>query len=246
MSDNFNLKQEKVKNVKVILFDLDGTLLNNDIDKFLSHYFKIFSASLAHIQPPEKIFKHLMVAGNAIVDNDGSAFNEEVFWSTFCPLLGYPREELEAVLRDFYKNKFPILRQYTSQKHGARQVVQQTFALGYDVVIATTPVFPSTAIEQRLKWADVADFPYMLVTCTENTRGCKPNLIYYKQILENIGYDAEACLMVGDEDRDMVAAHLGYSTFLITSPRTHLAPIIPEPTYSGTLEDLGKLLQSWK
>jgi FMN phosphatase YigB (HAD superfamily) len=246
LSGKEGLKQNNSKKIKAILFDLDGTLLNNDIDVFLSQYFKLLTPLLAHIQPPDKIIKNLMQAANAMVVNNGKATNEEVFWFEFTSLIGRSREELENILLEFYANQFPILRQYTSSKPKARQIVQQAFDQGYDVVIATTPVFPAIAIEQRLKWADIADFPYQLVTSIENSRACKPNLIYYEQILESIGHEAEACLMVGDEDRDMVAAHLGCTTFLITSPRTKLKPIIPEPTYNGTLTKLGKLLQSWK
>ena len=107
---------------------------------------------------------------------------------------------------EFYANGYPALRQYTRRKPEACQVVEKAFDLGYDVVIATNPLFPATAIEQRLEWADLADFPYRLVTTYENSRACKPNLLYYEQILENIGHCADACLMVGDEDRDMIAA----------------------------------------
>jgi len=41
----------------------------------------------------------------------------------------------------------------------ARSVVQAVFDAGYDVVIATNPLFPDTAIRQRMEWADVAEFP---------------------------------------------------------------------------------------
>ena len=98
---------------------------------------------------------------------------------------------------------------------------------------------------QRLEWAGVADFPYRLVTTYENSRACKPNLLYYKQILKSIGHRAEACLMVGDDDMDMVAARLGCATFLVHGPATKLDPATPEPTYRGTLADLEALLQSW-
>jgi FMN phosphatase YigB (HAD superfamily) len=91
-----------------------------------------------------------------------------------------------------------------------------------DVVIATNPLFPATAIEQRLEWAGVAGFPYQLVTTYENSRACKPNLLYYEQILKSIGHHAEACLMVGDDDMDMVAGHLGCATFLVPGPATKL------------------------
>lgn len=231
--------------IRAILFDLDGTLLANDMNVFLPHYFELLTAHMAHILPPDKFMNHLMQATQGMLDNDGRATNEEVFASAFYPLAGRSREEMELVFLDFYENKFPALHQYTRRKPEARQVVQQAFELGYDIVIATNPLFPSTATEQRLAWAGVADFPYRLVTSYENSRATKPNLVYFEQILEAIGQPPGASLVVGDEDMDMVAGSLGCPTFLVPGPRTELALTTPEPTYSGTLADLGELLQSW-
>lgn len=239
---------------KAILFDLDGTLLDSNMDVFLPHYFKILSARMAHILPPDEFVSHLMRASNVMMANDGRATNEEVFAAAFYPLVGYSRQELEPVFMDFYANDFPALQQYTRRKPQARQVVRRAFDLGYDVAIATNPLFPATAIEQRMEWAGVgvADFPYRLVTTYENSRACKPNLLYFEQILETIGHRADACLVVGDEDMDMVAAHLGCVTFHILPPklggedRGRLDSATPEPTYRGTLADLGVLLESWR
>ncbi len=238
--------------IRAILFDLDGTLLDSNMDVFLPHYFKMLSARVAHIAPPDEFVSRLMQASNAMADNDGRATNEEVFAAAFYPLAGHSRQELEPIFLDFYANDFPSLRQYTRRKPQARQVVQQAFDLGFDVVIATNPLFPATAIEQRMAWAGVADFPYRLVTTYENSRACKPNPLYFEHILETIGCHAETCLVVGDEDVDMVAAHLGCATFHIrplkpgSEDRGKLDPATPEPTYRGTLADLGALLESWK
>jgi len=51
---------------------------------------------------------------------------------------------------DFYANGYPALLQYTGYKPEAGWVVQRAFDLGYDVVSATNPLFPATAVEQRL------------------------------------------------------------------------------------------------
>ena len=233
--------------IRAILFDLDGTLLDSDMDVFLPHYFKILSARMAHLVPPDEFVSHLMQASNVMIANDGRATNEEVFAAAFYPLAGHSRQELEPIFMDFYANDFPALRQYTRRKPEARPVVQQAFDLGYDVAIATNPLFPATAIEQRMEWAGVADFPYRLVTTYENSRACKPNLLYFEHILETISHRADACLVVGDEDMDMVAAHLGCTTFFILpSENGGLDPATPEPAYRGTLADLGVLLESWR
>ena len=95
------------------------------------------------------------------------------------------------------------------------------------MAVATNPLFPETAIRQRLEWAGVADFPYQLVTTYENSRFCKPNQRYFDAIAAQLGHAPEACLVVGDEDMDMVAACAGCPTFLVPGPSTNLDPATP-------------------
>ena len=231
--------------IRAILFDLDGTLLDSNMQVLLPKYYQLLSARMANLIPPQEFIARLQQASEAMMFNDGQRTNQEVFAAAFYPLAGYSQQDLEPILLDFYAREFPTLRKYTGHKPEARPVVQAAFDLGYDVVVATNPLFPATAIEQRLEWAGVADLPYRLVTTYENSRACKPNRIYFEQIMEQTGHSAGECLMVGDEDWDMVAAHLGLATFLIPGPETNIAPTTPQPTYSGTLTDLGELLQSW-
>jgi FMN phosphatase YigB (HAD superfamily) len=232
--------------IQAILFDLDGTLLDNDMGTFLPHYFRMLTARVAHLVPADEFMARLMYATEIMMANDGRATNQDVFAAVFYPLAGHSREELEPIFLDFYTDDFPALEKYTRFRPEARQIVQLAFDLGYDVVVATNPLFPAIAVEQRLAWAGVADFPYHLVTSYENSRAAKPNLLYFQGILETIGQPASASLVVGDEDMDMVAAHLGCPTFLVNGPRTELAPTTPEPRYRGTLADVGVLLQSWR
>jgi FMN phosphatase YigB (HAD superfamily) len=198
---------------------------------------------MAHIMPPKPFVTHLMRATGAMIANDGHATNEHVFGKAFYPVNGYTREQVEPLFQDFYANVFPRLRRYTQRRPRARHAVQLAFDLGLDVVIATNPVFPAVAVYQRLAWAGVDDLPYDLVTTYENSRATKPNLLYFEQILESLGRPSAATLVVGDEDMDMVAAHLGCRTFLVHGPRSDLAASTPQPTYQGTLTDLETLLQ---
>ena len=117
---------------------------------------------------------------------------------------------------------------------------------GLCVVIATTPLLPMVATIERLKRAEISDFSYDFITSYENMKYTKSNLLYYKQVLESIGHTAKNCMMVGDEDKDMVAKKLGLTTFLVsnsfTNIFTNLSQTTPNPDYSGTLNDLIKML----
>jgi FMN phosphatase YigB (HAD superfamily) len=229
-----------------ILFDLDGTLLDNDMDVFLPHYFRKLAGRVSDLVPPDQFMDCLMQGTEAMLANSGEMTNEEVFARVFYPLVGLPRKILEPVFLEFYEADFPTLREHTRRKPEAPEVVRKAFALGCDVVVATNPLFPATAVEQRLQWAGVASFPYRLVTSYENSRAAKPSLRYFEQILAATGCPPDSALVVGDEDMDMVAGHLGCCTFLIPGSRTKLAASTPEPNYRGSLADVGELLESWR
>ncbi len=228
--------------IRAILLDLDGTLLDNDMDQFLPHYFQRLGTWVRDIMPPQEFIDHLLRATQAMMANDGRATNEEVFAAAFYPLAGHGRAEMERVFVDFYAHEFPRLRQHTRRRPDARPLVQEALERGYDLVIATNPLFPATAIEQRMEWAGVAGFPYRLVTTYENSRACKPNLLYFKQVCTAIGRAPDECLMVGDDAMDMVAARLGCATFFVAAPGKELPAGIPTPSHRGTLADLRALL----
>ena len=64
--------------VKMILFDLDGTLLPMDQEVFTKAYFKRLAAKLApHGYEPEKLIAGIWTGTAAMVNNDGSCINEE-------------------------------------------------------------------------------------------------------------------------------------------------------------------------
>ncbi len=233
--------------IQAVLFDLDGTLLDHDMVRdFLPPYLEALAINLAHLAPPQKLVDGIMAGSAAITVNDGTRTNEAAFAAVFYPFIGVPREVMEPALLQFYTHEFPKLRPFARRKPEARQVVQAAFDLGYAIVIATNPYFPAIATQHRMAWAGVDNLPYRKVTSYENSHFAKPDLRYYTEILDELGCAPEEALVVGDESMDMVAAQTGCRTFLVPGRATDMQNITPEPTYQGTLEDVGKLLRDDK
>ena len=227
---------------KAILFDLDGTLIDVDLNQFIPGYLKLLANSVAHLIPPKKMVPAILKASEFINNNDGKIPNEEVFSNVFFPVEGYEKDDIQPLFTKFYEEDFKELQKFTKKKPEARKVIQTAFNKDYKVVIATTPVLPLTAIEQRLEWAGIGDFPYDLITSIENSCATKPNLLYYQLIFKFLNLSAKECIMVGDEAKDMVCAKLGSQTFLVNSSNTNLTAETPEPTYRGKLEKLMGLM----
>ena len=226
---------------KAILFDLDGTLLDNNMDVFARRFFERLASKLGHLLPPSELVARVMNITREMASHDGARTNEEIFNASFYPLGSCPRGEAESLLRDFYERDFKDLKQHTQRKAEARQVVLQALEAGCDVVLATNPVFPKSAIEQRMAWAGIEDLPFRLVTTSENSRSAKPNPRYFQEVLSQIGRSPSECLMIGDEAGDMVAGQLGCATFLVPSATTKLAENVP--TYRGALSEVLGLLE---
>ena len=196
------------KVIRAVLFDLDDALLENNMDRFMKEYFPLLTPLMAHLVPPEKFISALLQATYAMIKNgDPAITNRQVFIDDFFPRVGRTEEEMMPLFDDFYAVQYNKLRSLTRPNPSARVAIQTAFDTGCDVVIATNPIFPETAIRQLMEWAGISDFPFKLITSYEVMHSTKPNSRYYSEILEHIGRSPDECIMVGDDwGNDIVPA----------------------------------------
>ena len=204
--------------IKAVLFDLDGTLLPMDNEEFVKAYFGSLCKRMADYgYEPKKFFETIMLCVRAMINNDGSCSNEEVFWTNFCSVYGESAVRDEAKLEDYYKTDFQGVKGVTKPNPRVKELINILNEKGIRVVIATNPVFPRIATESRIAWAGIDTEKIELFTTYENSSFCKPNVSYYKELLQKLKLEPQECLMVGnDVEEDMVASKLGMQAFLIT------------------------------
>lgn len=227
--------------VEAVLFDLDDTLLGNDMDLFLQSYFPMLSNYVQPIINGERFLTELMTATQAMITSeDPDLTNREVFWSVFCRRTGLVQEEVERFTDKFYREKFPELANKTKRRPVARKLIQFCFDHDLPVVIATNPLFPLAAIYQRLEWGGISaeEFDYSLITSYENMHSSKPHTSYYVEIIERLGLTADRSLMVGDDwENDIVPAdQLGFRTYWIADERVERSHTNPDA--QGSLDEL--------
>jgi HAD superfamily hydrolase (TIGR01549 family) len=186
--------------LRAVLFDLDDTLLGNHMDRFLQGYFGLLVPHVAQLVPPEKFMPALLAATRTMVEHtDPQVTNQQAFMADFLPRVGRTADEMLPVFESFYAIKFGALRGLTQPRPEARAAVLAALDAGCDVVVATNPLFPETAIRQRMEWANVADLPFKLVTSYEIMHSAKPHARYYAEIAKHMGREPGECVMVGDD-----------------------------------------------
>ena len=204
--------------IKAVLFDLDGTLLPMDQDKFVYLYFELMARRMtSYGYEPEKLMDSIWQGTLAMIRNDGTCTNEDAFWRVFTGIYGEQALQDKPVIDDFYSNEFNQAQAVCGYAPEVKEIVDDLKAAGKTVILATNPIFPAVATRNRIRWAGLSHDDFLLYTTYENSNYCKPNPDYYKQILEKADLKAEECLMVGnDVDDDMVAETLGMRVFLLT------------------------------
>lgn len=204
--------------ITTVLFDLDSTLLPMDQEVFIKDYFGRLAKKLVpHGYEPKKLIEAVWAGTKAMVKNTGKKTNEAAFWEAFDKYFGYPASKDASVHQDFYHNEFNAVKNVCGFDPMATRIVGWLKQTNIRLVLATNPLFPSIATENRIRWAglDPQDFEYF--TTFENSHYCKPNLDYYREIMDKLHLKPEECLMVGnDVQEDMVAEQLGMKVFLLT------------------------------
>lgn len=204
--------------IKAILFDLDGTLLPMDQNRFVESYLKRLVQKLApYGYDPKQLIDTIYMGITAMYKNNGTQNNETVFWDAFTGIFGGDARKDEPIFMDFYNNEFHEAKEACGFAPESAELIHMIHEKGLRVVLATNPLFPAVATHNRIRWAGLQPEDFELVTTFENSHFCKPNPAYYQEILGKLNLAPEECLMIGNDVReDMVAGKLGMHLFLLT------------------------------
>ena len=230
--------------IKAVLFDMDGTLLPMDVKNFEKLYFKTLAARVAPLgYQPQALVEGIWRGTAAMITNDGSQLNGDVFWRVFVDIFGEKAKGDVSDFDEYYRTDFVAAKAACGVNPKAAEIVKSLKNRGLTVVVATNPLFPEVAQEQRLIWSGVDRADVDFITHYDNSHFCKPNLKYYEELLLKLNLRADECLMVGnDVNEDMIAQELGMKVFLVTdcllNPDGKDITVYPH----GTFDDLAEYL----
>ena len=232
---------------QAILFDMDGTLVPMDTNAFIKGYFGLLFRKLSKHGFDRSNFGEMMWAGvSAMVENDGTATNEDRFWQVFCRLTHTQKDTVNADCLEFYGKEFQQAKQFTGENPLAAEAIRLAREKAQKVILATNPMFPMVGQQTRMGWVGLKPTDFDLVTSYEFERLCKPNPMYYTSICDRLGLNPAECLMIGnDENEDMyAAAQAGLRCWLVTD---WMIPSREHPwagsrgSFAETVNMLGKL-----
>ncbi|WP_294561542.1 HAD family hydrolase [uncultured Traorella sp.] len=198
------------------LFDLDGTLLPMDVEEFTKKYFGLIMQTMNENNRDGKMILDAILKGTmAMVRNDGSHTNEEVFWETFVEATQIPQDEIEPEFYDFYENVFDKINSGV-QSQNMIKAAKLLKEKGYRLYLTTNPLFPRVATLKRVRWAGLDPDDFEWITTYENSSFSKPSVNYYQEVIQGQHLDVNQCMMVGnDVKEDGVIETLGIPLYLV-------------------------------
>lgn len=204
--------------MKTILFDMDGTLLNMGEHAFEKETLKRMNDFFEKKFPGKgKVIVTAVGCGiESMKKNDGKQSNELVYWQAFEQECGYKRADMESLFLEFYRTDYARIGDDYVPDENMKELVHLLEAKGYQLIVATNPLVPQIANQQRVLWSGTGDVNWLEITSFENYSSAKPNIRFYQEICKRFRLEPQECLMVGNSIRDDGAAQeLGMEFYLI-------------------------------
>jgi FMN phosphatase YigB (HAD superfamily) len=231
-----------------LLIDLDDTLLSNDMDTFIPAYLSALGNHLeSHIDTRQLAPVMINATKNMFQNTRLDRTLKESFDPDFYPKFGITENQVSDTIERFYADVFPTLQCTTKIRPEAVKLIDEAFERGWEIAIATNPLFPLAAILHRLDWAGLPPekYPFAIIPSYETFHFAKPNPAFFAELLGWFGWPRRPVVMVGnDPDHDIRGANLmGIATFWISNGLPYPQDF-PAPSASGVLEDIIPWLDS--
>jgi FMN phosphatase YigB (HAD superfamily) len=237
--------------IKALLFDLDDTLLGNDMNTFIPAYMQALTQRLPPGVDAMRFFGEMLNGTRQMLASaDPTRTMRDVFWAHFIPALGGEADGWRQFFEEFYRAGFADLHSLTTPRPEARATLAWAISAGYRVVVATSPLFPLSAIRERMRWANLGDLPIEYVTHFENSHFAKPHPEYFAEVLARLGLRPNEALMIGNDWADDIvpSARLGLPHYWIapagSQPPAQTSAIPPRPVGTGDLNDFLRWAQT--
>ena len=231
---------------KLIMSDLDNTLLPiYTQDRFVEIWFRDIAQKFrAYGLDPLRAANGVNQGVRAMLYNDGSKKNIEVFYEEVEKISGYTRAQIEPPTIDYYSTTFENVYEITLPNPHAVRIAQLMREKADYAVIATMPVFTIEAVAMRMQWVGLTPQMFDYITTAHTSSYCKPDPRYFREILDRFGVRPEEALMIGNDIREDMrpCRELGIDTFLVTNHMiTHDRPY--DEFRRGTYEELVAFLE---
>ena len=236
-----------MKQYKLIMSDLDNTLLPiYTQERFAEMWFRDMTKKFkARGLDPKRAIDGMNRAVRAMLYNESGRKNIEVFYEKVEEVSGYTEAEVAPITLDYYNSTFENIYELTLPNPYAVRIAELMRQKAEHSVIATMPIFTVEAVEARMKWVGLTPDMFDFITTADTSSYCKPNPLYFKEILERFDVKPEDALMIGNDVREDMqpCRELGIDVFLVIDHMiTHDLPF--DIYRRGSYEELVGFLES--
>jgi FMN phosphatase YigB (HAD superfamily) len=235
-----------LENIQAVLFDLDGTLVDVEMNFFVSYYLRRLTEQMKEHAKPKNAIRvfHQSVAA-MFANTDAGKTLEDILLERLQSELEISPERYAACLDHFCLNDLETMRPLISGHPLAPRLIEASRDRGWQVVLATNPIFPRAVIDARLSWGGLDGDRFHHVMAYETAHFCKPSPRFFEEILNLLQFPAENCLMIGNDPwHDLSASQVGMQTCLLTPWSIKRSEARFAADWEGGHEELLVLLQT--
>ena len=208
-----------------LLCDLDGTLIDSG---GLMVHFEFIGRTLPLMKKHQgwaTAYQALKAGAETIKRPSKTKTNHERMVENFARHFKIDYAEAEKVVRSNLREVFPKLKSHFGKIAGASKFLEWAKD-HYSLTLATNPVWPIELVHMRMQWGGISPDLFKSVTTADRMHACKPHREYYLELLTQENFEAQDCLMIGNERKmDLPATRAGVAVFLLRTDAKTLSCI---------------------